>query len=112
MSEFVANQPKTTCSAFGYFVLSFCLLVPTIGTIALFALLDHLNNERLAFGGAACVYLSSVILGLFCIKRFRKYHERTDFWALIVGITLSGISCLVATGALILSYVAAGLNIR
>jgi hypothetical protein len=112
MSEIVVNQPKATCGAFGYFVLSFCLLVPTIGTLAFFVLLDHLSNERLAFDGAACVYLSSVILGLFGIKRFRKCYGRAGFSALIVGIALSGISGLVAAGVLILSYVATGLNIH
>ena len=111
MSDIVANQPKTS-SAFGYFVLSFCLLVPTIGTLVFFILLDHLSNERLAFGGAACVYLSSVILGLFNTKRFREHYGPAEFWALVVGIALSGVSSLVAAGTLLLSYVAAGLHIH
>jgi hypothetical protein len=112
MSEIVVNHPKTTCSAFGYFVLSFCLLVPTIGTIALFVVLDYLSNERLALGGAICIYLSSVILGLFSVKSFRKYSGRADLWALIVGIALSGICGLATAGALIFSNVAAALNIH
>jgi len=112
MSEIVGNQPKTTSSPFDYIVLSLCLLVPTIGTFVFFILLDHLRHERLAFGGAASVYLSSLILGLSRTKRFREYHGRAEFWALIVGIALSGVSGLVAIGALILIYAAAGLNIH
>jgi len=106
------NRSEASQGAFGYFVLSFCLLVPTIGTLALFLLLDHLRNDRLALGGAACVYLSSVILGLFSVERFRKHHRRADFSALMVGIVLSGVSGLVAAGALILSYAAARLHIQ
>lgn len=106
-----ADQLKSASSAFGYFVLSFCLAVPTIGTIVFFILLDHFANERLAFGGMACVYLSSVILGLLSAKRFRQYG-RAEFWALIVGIVLNGVSGLMAVGTMILSYVAAGLHIR
>ena len=112
MSEIVANQPKTTSSAFGYFVLSFCLLVPTVGPLVFFILLDRLGHERLAFGVAACICLSSVILGLSSTKRFRKHFGRAEFWALIVGIVLSGVSGLAAAGTMILSYVAAGLHIH
>ena len=111
MSAIATHQPKTTCSALDYFVLSFCLLVPTIGTLVFFMLLDHLGHERLAFGVAACVYLSSVILGLFSSKRLREYG-RAEFWALVAGIVLSGVSALVTAGAMILSYVAAGLHIH
>src|SRR5262249_10561126 len=112
MSEIVASQTKTTSSVFGYFVLSFCLLVPTVGTLVFFVLLDHASHERLAMGSAACVYLSSVALGLFSSKRLREYLGRAEFRALIVGIVLSGVSGIVAAGALILSYVAAGLHIH
>src|SRR5690242_2467933 len=108
MSDMAANQLKSASSAFGYFVLSFCLVIPTIGTIVFFILLDHFPNERLAFGGMACVYLSSVILGLLSAKRF-KHYGRAELWALIVGMVLSGASGLVAIGTMILSYVAAGL---
>ena len=111
MTEIAVNQPKTR-NAFDYFVLFFCLLVPTIGTLGLLVLLDRLSNERLVLCGTVCVYFSSVILGLFSAKRFRKNHGGADFWALIVGTVLSGISGLVAAGVLILSYVAAGLNIH
>ncbi len=92
MSEIVPNQSKTKSSAFDWFVLSFCLLVPTIGTLVFFILMDHLRNDRLAVGGAACVYLSSAILGLFSAKRFKVHHEPADFWALIVGIAMCGVS--------------------
>ena len=112
MNDIAANQPKTTSGPFGYFILSFCLLVPTIGTFVFFMLLDHLGDERLTIGGAACLDLSSVILGLFNTKRFGEHYGRAEFWALVVGIVLSGVSGLVATGVLILSYVAAGLHIH
>jgi MFS family permease len=111
MSEIVVNQPRTS-SAFGYFVLSFCLLVPTIGTFVFFILLDHLGHERLALGLAACICMSSVILGLSSTKRFKTHYGHAEFWALIVGIVLSGVSGLAAAGTMILSYVAAGLHIH
>ena len=77
MSEVTANQPKTTSAAFDYFVLSFCILVPTLGTLVLLALLDHLvGHEHVALGVIGFVYLSSVILGLYVS------HHR-DFWCLI-----------------------------
>ena len=112
MSETTANQPKTSPNAFGYFVLLFCILVPTIGTFVFFVILDHLSHERLAFGGAACVYLGSVILGLSSAKKFRECYGRAEFWTLITAVVLSGISGLVAAGAMILSYAAAGLHIQ
>ena len=73
MSEMGANAPKPTTSAFDYIVLPFCLLVPKIGTLVFFMLLNHLGHERLALGVASCAYLSSVILGLFSARRFREY---------------------------------------
>src|SRR5690349_19844209 len=109
MSEIVVNHPKT---AFDYFVLSFCLLVPTIGTLVFVILLDTFSDERLTIGIAACVYLSSAFLGLFKTKRFRQCYGRPEFWALIVGTVLCGVSSMVAAGALILSYAAAGLKIH
>ena len=110
MSEIPGNQSKTASGAFSYFVLSYCLLVPTIGTLASIILLDQMNEE-LALAGTACVYLSSIVLGSLNIKRFRKNYERAEFWALIVGIILSGLSCLVAVAVLILHRVAVGLRI-
>jgi uncharacterized membrane protein YbhN (UPF0104 family) len=112
MSDIAVNQLKKTSGAFGYFVLSFCLLVPTIGTFVFFMLLEHLGHERLAFGVAACICLSSVILGLSNTNRFRNHYGRAEFRALIVGIVLSGVSGLAAAGTMILSYVAAGLHIH
>jgi hypothetical protein len=92
------------------FVLLYCLFVPIVGTIASVFLLD-LINEELAIGGTACLYLSSTILGVLHVKRFKEFRDRVEFWALIVGIILSGICCLVAVAALIFHRAAVSLRI-
>ena len=105
------NQPKRSPGAFVYFVLSFCLLVPTVGPLVFFIVLYHVENSQLAFGVAACVCLMSVILGLFGVKRFREYNRHAEFWFLIVGVALCGIVGLMAAGALLLVSAAAALHI-
>jgi hypothetical protein len=100
MSAIAGNQSKTS-SVFGYFVLSYCLLVPFIGTIGLFIVLNHTNHQALVFGGAAGIYLSSLTLGLFSLSTFKKYG-RAEFWGLVVGIVLSGICGLLAVGSCII----------
>jgi hypothetical protein len=112
MNEAGANQTKTMPLAFDYFVLTFCILVPTIGTLTFVLLLDYVSNGCLLLGGAIFVYLSSITLGLFNAKRFKNNHGRGETWTLIIFTGLSGISALVTIGVVILIYVAQGLHIQ
>jgi hypothetical protein len=106
------SESNTTSDPVDYAILSFCLLVPTVGTIAFFVLLDQVPNERVTLGVATAIYLSSFLLGVLNIKRFKAHHPRGKSWALMAGIALSGISGLVAGGALFLSSAAAALNLH
>jgi len=105
------NESKTPSDALSYFVLLYCLLVPAIGTLVSVILMDHISEE-LALAGTICVYLSSITLGVLNLKMFKEYRDRLDFWALITGIILCGICCLVAIGALILRRAAVELHIH
>ena len=96
----VTTDNQKTSNAFGYFVLSYCLLVPFVGTIALFVALDRANNA-FVFGGASAFYFSGVIIGLFNLKRIKNYGS-VEFWSSIAGIALSGICGMLSAGVCVI----------
>jgi len=104
MDAIAENESRESPSARHYFVLSYCLLVPTAGTFMFFVSIDHINNDALGFLIASGVYLSSVVLGVLNMARFKKLTERENYWALVVGIILSSVCALLAIGACIFSF--------
>jgi hypothetical protein len=99
----VAPDSRKPSSAFGYFVLSYCLLVPFVGTIALFIVLDR-AKDAYVFGGAAAFYFSGMVVGLFNLATIKNYG-RVEFWASVVGIVLSGFFGMLSIGASVISLI-------
>ena len=97
----IGDDDKKRSDAFSYFVLSYCLLIPFVGTIALFITWDR-ANEALVFGSAALLYFSGVIVGLLNLKVI-KAHGLVEFWASVTGIILSGILGTLSAAACIIS---------
>jgi hypothetical protein len=110
MNEFPAKEPQPPSEALSCFILLYCLLVPIIGTLASLFLLN-LINEDLAIAGTACLYLSSVILGLFNVRRFKEYRDRVEYRTLVMGISLSCVCFLIAVAGLIFHLAAVKLRI-
>jgi hypothetical protein len=98
-----SSNNQNPSNTFGYFVLSYCLLVPFAGSITLFIVLDH-AKDGLVFGGAAAFYFSGLVLGLFNLHTIKKYGL-VEFWACVVGIVLSGICGILSVGASVISLI-------
>lgn len=110
MNDFPAKESQPPSEGLSCFVLMYCLLVPIVGTLVSLILLNFIN-EDLTIAGTACLYLSSVVLGVLYVRRFKEYRDRVEFWTLVVGTSLSGICFLVAVAALIFHQAAAALRI-
>ena len=91
MNEITENKLPKTSTALGYFILSYCLLVPTAGTLVFYLVSGNFDSPIPPFVAAICFYLSSVIVGLLGLTRFAMLFKREERWGLIVGIILSSI---------------------
>jgi hypothetical protein len=104
------TQPTKASRAFGYFALSYCSLVVTVGTFTLFLLLGHLSDMHhpiLLFTSASGVYFSSAILGVLGLPGFWRIPGRELFWYLMIGIVLNVIFGFLALGLCILCFMPA-----
>jgi hypothetical protein len=91
MSEIMENQPDKKGSLVFYGALSYCLAIPSLGTIALLVVLANTPWPTPVFGWAACIYVSSVAVGLFTLTGVGKISKTVKMWLPVVGIALSSI---------------------
>ena len=90
------SQPTRATMAFFYFALSYCVLIPTLGTIVMLIVLMSANFPTPVCAWATCIYLSSVLLGLFSLVLVGRFSPNVSKWLPIVGIALSSVLAISA----------------
>ena len=85
------NQPDKVAAWAFYAALSYCLAIPSLGTIALLVALANTPWPTPVFGWATCIYVSSIAVGLFTLTGVGKISKTVKMWLPVVGIALSSI---------------------